>query len=699
MEEAKRKYVSKRRILIFTLPNPDQVIYIQGEYSVPIVLLSIVIACLASFTSLSLNERIVYNSFFHRYVWLTLASITMGFGIWAMHFIGMSAFMLPVEMKYDLFLTFISVLPAILAAFLAFSISSNTARKGKDVAMAGIIMGIGISSMHYIGMKAMVLEAEYAYHMGYFIVSILIAIVVSFVSLYIFSRLQRFMNNILVKILTALLMGLAISSMHYTGMHAIKYYVRSTDALSLHHNHHMDMSFIIFSVTIGIVILLLLSSLSSLLDRYVDYRLNYYDALTKLPNRRQFEKYLDTSTSFYGVAALHIHDMNRWNNMYGYYFGDQLICYIEDLCTKLKPSTIEMFRIEGNRFVFLSRTKEEMENLLREFQILSTVLSNPITIDDKMVKIHTVVAYSTSEEKEEAKQLYENTLAVLAHYSIRYENELVKYDPEKHRQSYANQLVNDVEEAINENNFYLVYQPKINAETREISGFEALLRWKHPIYGELSPANFIPILEEAEKMFDVTDWIIDRVAKQISAWQMRDRHIPIAINIPGPYVTSPKLMRTLRLCINKYNIPTELIELEMTETSAVDNIEAAIQSVEAFRKYGLSVSLDDFGTGLSSLSYLKRIPVNTLKIDKSFIDGVPNSQKDSEIIRAIIALGVSLHLKIVIEGVEKKEQVEFLSSINQCLVIQGYYFAKPMKIEDAEFWINDYESQFLIEES
>ena len=621
----------------------------------------------------------------------------MGFGIWAMHFIGMSAFMLPVEMRYDLPLTFISVLPAIFAAFLAFSISSNANRKGRDVAFAGIIMGIGISAMHYIGMKAMIIEgAQYDYHLGYFLTSILIAVVVSFVSLYIFSKLQRYMNNLFVKILTSLLMGLAISSMHYTGMYAIRYYVESADVLIHQHTHHMGIGPIILGVTIGIIVILLFSLLSSLLDRYVGYRLSYFDALTKLPNRRQFEKYLDSSASFNGVATLHIHDLNKWNNMYGYYYGDQLICYIEELCKKLKPNNIEMFRIEGNRFVFLSRTKEEMDSMLREFNHLATHLSSPITIDDRTLKAQTVVAYAVYEGIEDIKQLYENTLAVLDHYSIQYDNRLIKYDVEKHRQSFANKLVNDVEEAINEDHFYLVFQPKLHLDTRMISGFEALLRWKHPIYGELSPGTFIPILEEAGKMFDITDWIIDKVCEQIAEWKMEGRSFPIAINIPGPYVTSPRLMRTLKVSIDKYKISPNLVELEMTETSAVDNIEGAIQSVQEFRNYGLSVSLDDFGTGLSSLSYLKRIPVNTLKIDKSFIDDVPESQKDSEIIRAIIALGVSLHLQIVIEGVEKKVQVEFLSSINECLIIQGYYFAKPMKVNELEIWIKKYENKQLV---
>ncbi|MEQ2467902.1 bifunctional diguanylate cyclase/phosphodiesterase [Niallia hominis] len=669
------------------MPSVDQVTYIQVEYSVPIIALSVFIACLASYTSLSMNERIVYHSFFHRYIWLGLAAITMGFGIWSMHFIGMSAAKLPIEMTFNIPLTILSLVPAILATFLAFSISSKAKNSSKWIAFAGIFMGIGISSMHYIGMKAMKSEADYAYHLGYFILSIFIAIIASFFSLFIFMKLQRYMNNFIVKIVTSLLMGGAISSMHYAGMYAIRYYVDTEMELTHTHSHHVSIKAIIIGVTIGIFVILLFSILSSLLDRYVDYRLNYFDALTKLPNRRQFEKLIESSTYFSGLAILHIHDLNKWNGKYGYYFGDKIIGYIEELCTKLIQTNVELFRIEGNRFAIVSTTNEALDKLMLELNQLTAILSNPVTIDDRIIKVETAIALSVNEKKATSKQLYENAVAVLTHYSIRFENEIILYDPEKHKQTFAKHLVNEIEDALLEKHLYLVYQPKVFLKSREVAGLEALLRWKHPLYGELSPDVFIPILEASDKMYDVTDWIIEEVSKQIDVWQQQDRYIPVAINIPGSYVTSPRLMTSLTTNVEKYKLMPHLIELEITETSAVGNIEGAIQSVQAFRNVGFTVTLDDFGTGVSSLSYLKRIPVNTLKIDKSFIDGVPESQKDGEIIKAIIALGSSLHLSIVIEGVEREEQINYLASINEWPIIQGYYYARPMTVFALEEWL------------
>lgn len=277
---------------MFILPNSDTMIILEGEYSPWIVLLSVVIACLASYTALSLNERIQQNSFFSRNFWLTLASIAMGMGIWSMHFIGMSAFMLPVSMDYDIIQTIISVFPAVLASYLAFYFSNQKNKTQLSYVIAGITMGLGIASMHYIGMSAMKMDAKFVYKPWLFLTSIVIAIIVSYVALYIFSTMRRFTRNLAVKMITSIIMGLAVASMHYTGMSAVVFYSETPLIEHANHAHSMNLPLLILFITVGISIFLALSGLSSILDRYVDYRLNYFDALTLLPNRRQFEKSL-----------------------------------------------------------------------------------------------------------------------------------------------------------------------------------------------------------------------------------------------------------------------------------------------------------------------------------------------------------------------------------------------------------------------
>ncbi|MGF2614728.1 EAL domain-containing protein [Rossellomorea vietnamensis] len=676
---------------MFSLPDSETIYLLHGEYSLLIVILSVVIACCASFTALSMNQRMQQTSFFPRTFWLSLASIAMGLGIWSMHFIGMSAFSLPVSMHFDIPMTILSVLPAVFASYLAFYFANRRNTTHWSYLAAGIFMGLGIAAMHYVGMAAMEMEAQYIYRPWIFLASIVIAVVVSYVALYIFSTLQKYMAKLLIKVATSVLMGLAITSMHYTGMGAVVFYSTTPLAGNAHHMH-MDMSMLILSVTIGIAILMVLTGLASLLDRYVDYRLNYFDSLTLFPNQRQFERDLDSIEPAAGLAILHIHNLERWTNGKGYAFGDKIIEAIRDMLLSILPAESKVYRIEGNRFAILPPDKIRHETLREALEKVVSFLRNPVMVDSRPVIVDAVCAVSYSDHIKKVKELFSNNMAVLQHPSIRYKHEVIEYDPEIHTYSFESQLVQDIDRAILGNELFLVYQPKVCSENWAVSGLEALLRWDHPQFGMISPGVFIPILEDNGKIFEVTDWVIENVCKQLSLW--REEGGPdqqVSINIPGPYVTSPKLLLVLEATISKYRVESSLLELEVTETSVIHDIENAIIAVNKFREMGLSVALDDFGTGLSSLSYLRQIPITTIKIDKSFVDGVPSSQKDSSVLRAIITLCYSLNLKVVIEGIETVDQIDYITSIAENPHIQGYYFSQPRTAEEIIDWVKERE--------
>lgn len=676
---------------MFFSPESDNIVILQGEYSLPIVFLSVVIAFLASFSALSMNERISKNGFFGRNFWLTLASIAMGLGIWAMHFIGMSAFRLPISMQFNVSETILSVFPAVMSSYLAFYISNRINLTRWPQILAGMIMGIGIASMHYIGMSAMEMDIEYSYRPFIFVFSVLIAIIVSYVALYIFTSMQRFMGNFYVKVITSLLMGIAISSMHYTGMEAVVFYTEGT-LPATQHGHHMNLHMLIIAVTVGIGVILVFSGLSSLLDRYVDFRLNHFDALTGLPNRRQFEKVFNSSSQS-SMAVIHLHGLEKWNSRYGYEFGDDVIKAVSEILVSLKPSFGVIYRIEGNRFALLSEDGRDYEKLKTSLERITVILKKPLVIKEKKLVINMVCAVACSEENEQS-DLFSNTMAVLQQSNIAYNHEVIEYDPKVHTFAFERNLIHDIDRAMDDDELYVLYQPKVCSNTKMIFGVEALLRWKHPVHGIISPGIFIPVLEENGKMHEVTDWLINHVCRQIMFWMNGGNEaFKVAINIPGSYFTSPQLMETLKQCIAKYEIESKYLELEITETSVIDQIENAIRAVSVFKEFGFTVALDDFGTGVSSLSYLKRLPISTLKIDKSFVDDVPQSEKDSAIMKAIISLGHSLKLKVVIEGVETEDQMNFLSKNFDNPIIQGYYYSKPLHAIEIVDWINTLETQ------
>ncbi|MBO0602504.1 EAL domain-containing protein [Sporosarcina sp. E16_3] len=673
---------------MFTHPSIELYSVIVGEYSFLIILLSVAIASFSCYTAISMNERMQENSFFHHNLWLMLASIAMGFGIWSMHFVGMGAYLLPISMTYEPSLTFLSIIPAIASSFLVFYLVNRMRKSIGLNLISGVTMGIGISAMHYIGMASMVSDAIYTYDITIFTASVAIAISISFIAIYIFSTLQHLMKNRLLKMFTSLVMGLAISSMHYTGLMGTTYYIHHDKIDSLHESHQMNMNYLNISVSIGLGLLLLLLLLSSFIDRYIDYRVNYFESLTRIPNRRSFEKMLNSPTYDGCLAMWYIPDIEKINVEQGYIFGDKVIQYLGHLFSQWTSSTMKLYQLQGKRFVFLIQDAKGIAEFECTMNRIAKQLKMEPEIDGKITKIEAVCAISTTEEHQDPKRLYTEALGVLEHPSTRYDYQVIRYDNAIHSHSFEEEILGGIDEAIRKGQLFMVYQPKIIAGTNGLSGFEALIRWKHPKYGMLSPVTFIPIFEQSDRMPDVTNWIIEQVCEQIAEWVKMDFDVcPVSINISGDYVTSPILLNVLREMIKKYKLKPHNLELEITETSVVKSIKDAVKALNTFREEGFSVALDDFGTGVSSLSYLKQLPISTLKIDKSFIDDVPKSEKDSSILKAILAIGRTLNLDIVLEGVETEEQVQFLCKESGALIFQGYYFAKPMTPPELLNWL------------
>lgn len=675
--------------LLYTQPDPKYFIVLNGEYDWPIVFLSVLIVCFASYVAISMNDRILKNSFFNRRIWLLLASAAMGFGIWSMHFVGMGAYTLPIAMNYNHGLTLLSMIPAFGASFLVFYLANRSDKSWFVYILSGFVMGTGVSGMHYIGMESMIMDATFQYNPLFVILSIAIAIIASFVALYIFSSSRKKqMKGRVLKTLTAILLGLAVTSMHYTAMFGTTFYLNRNYLISDSTTHQMNTAFLITGISIGVVSLLVLLMLSVFLDRYIDYRVSFFDTRTKLPNARLFEKTLRQTSSTKSLAVWQINNFEKMNMIYGYQSSDELVDYVAETLQKVRIPQITLYRLRDNQFAFLIQRSDQLKQLKQAMIEVSEGWSNPVLIEDNHIMFECACAISTITPKDDIRDLYNYALSVLEHPTTVFQREVIMYDPIIHTYSFDHKIMEGIDRAMVENQLFLVYQPKICADTLSILGFEALIRWKHPEYGLLSPAVFIPILERYKRMRDLTDWIIQKACKQLVDWKETGHsEWNIAINIPGEYVSSSRLVGVLQQVIKESQLDAQSIELEITETSFVESIDTAMYSIETFRSLGFKVALDDFGTGVSSLSYLKQMPISTLKIDKTFIDHVPGSEKDAAILKSIIDLGQSLNLTVVIEGIETKEQFLFLTKHRSALLLQGYYFAKPMVAEEIEAWI------------
>ena len=247
----------------------------------------------------------------------------------------------------------------------------------------------------------------------------------------------------------------------------------------------------------------------------------------------------------------------------------------------------------------------------------------------------------------------------------------------------ARELEEDLSSALQNNDeLSMVYQPKVDANGR-LTGSEALLRWHHPVKGFISPAHFIPIAEETGLIHELGKWVLRRVFEQIRDWQQRNVPLHrVSINVTASQFAEGDFIHYLLAQRADYHIPAQLIEVELTESSLLFDSHKAIEQLKTLQNTGISVALDDFGTGYSSLSYLRDLPLNVLKIDKSFIDNI-NHQQSKELVRSIIAIGKHMKLLTVAEGTESKEQVEMLKEMG-CDYFQGYFFSRPLTAEAFE---------------
>jgi len=246
-------------------------------------------------------------------------------------------------------------------------------------------------------------------------------------------------------------------------------------------------------------------------------------------------------------------------------------------------------------------------------------------------------------------------------------------------------LESGLRHALDNAEFELFYQPKVDCHSRALLGAEALLRWRRPGSGLVSPLDFIPLAEECGLIVPIGEWVLRDACAQGRAWLDSGRRLSVAVNISARQFREPDLVKTVRAALDSARLPPELLELEITEGTLMHDVHQVSAILQEIRRMGVRIAIDDFGTGYSSLAYLRSLPVDTLKIDRSFVNDVTTSQDSAAIAAAIIAMSKGLRLHVVAEGVETEEQVEFLAQ-HQCHEIQGFLISRPLAIADFERW-------------
>lgn len=415
--------------------------------------------------------------------------------------------------------------------------------------------------------------------------------------------------------------------------------------------------------------------------------LAFQDKLTNMCNRQAFLRDLVQSKIKNQILLLvDIDNMTFINTFYGYSTGDKVLKQIYPLSQHYLPPQTLGYRLESDNFAFLLNTSfEESEN--HAIQFLAAIQKT--TIDDKKnLQITASMGIAKKDETINWEELINRSNAVL-NQAKQVGNTVQCFDPifherEKRRQS----IIADLTTALAHNQLYVVYQPIVCIHNNLI-GVEALIRWEHPQFGTISPVEFIPIAESVGLISKITAFVIKQSGQDFLPLFQKYSTLQVHINLSGQDIANPNLLTMIEknLCKNCKN--PHFFSFEVTETSLISDWNMSVQNIAALRSKGFSFALDDFGTGYSSLGYLNELPLDKLKIDRSFIQNAVHDKKKTILLDTIIKLGENLNLDVIIEGVENSEQIEFLTSRN-CIYFQGFYYSKPLKINEFINWATTY---------
>ena len=419
------------------------------------------------------------------------------------------------------------------------------------------------------------------------------------------------------------------------------------------------------------------------------YHLEHYDHLTSLPNRSKLKLLLEdelmrAEAEKYTSALLFI-DLDRFkriNEMFGHDIGDELLIQIAERIIKTIGPTNIAARLSGDEFVvFLKMANEQKAQLVAEKLIKS--ISKKLTVQHVEATITPSIGISLFPKDAEDVESLIITAESAMHFAKSEGKNTFRFFDEKLQKSLVEKLLLEtgLSDALEKNQFSLHYQPKVHSVTGEIVGAEALLRWYNPMLGNVSPMDFIPIAEETNDIIPIGEWVLNESLKQLKKWQDNGlSEFILSINVSVKQLTGSDFIKTLQQTLQQYNVDPSTVQIEITE-SAMMNIEETLKIMENMKKIGVSIAIDDFGTGYSSLKYLRHLPIDVLKIDQSFVRELSDVNKS--IIKTVINLAQNMNLNVIAEGVETMEHVSFLKE-QHCTEMQGYYFSKPLPIEQFE---------------
>ena len=651
------------------------------------------ICLLSCLTASALLSRAAASGRWLRVTWLAIAGVEFGGGVWSLHFIAMLGFMPGLAISYDVAETAWSIGFAVLGAFAGFAVALSRLPRALRVLAGSALLTASVGGMHYVGIAAMRLQGRFMLDGGQVALSLLAGWLFGIASVLAMSNLRSLPRQLR---LMALL-SLSICLLHFTGMSAMSVHLGGAPG-----NQAGFVGSGTLAATVGSMsIALLLISLSlSIMDRYLAdrstreeqnvRRIAHHDSLTGLPNRLLFgielARALHRARQQGTGAAIFCLDLDRFkfvNDLLGHAAGDRLLVAISERLARTVRRGDVVARMGGDDFAILLPEAADSATCLALANRIAQELYAPVFFEDQQIVFSMSVGIAMyPQDGQTSEELLR--CADIALYSAKEDRRGTArmFAPEMDAALRQRRMLErDLRAAIQDGGLEVHYQPLVDCTNGELEGFEALLRWNHPVRGRISPVEFIPVAEESGLIVALGSWVLHAACRTASGWE---KPLRVAVNLSPTQFKQADLASQIAAALEESGLESNRLEIEVTEGVLIDDPKRAVALLSSLRETGVRVSLDDFGTGFSSLSYLRLFPLDKIKIDRSFIMGLEADEKSRAIVRSIIMLAHSLDLAVTAEGVETPGQLAILGS-QSCNQVQGYLLGRPAAAGDLVF--------------
>lgn len=639
------------------------------------VLLAAVICTIGAIVIVHLFRQAARAVGMARAGWLFLTAVCAGSSIWATHFIAMLGYEAQAHVHFDAMLTMVSILIAILGTGIGFAVATSAPNQIVR-ASGGALVGLSVAAMHYTGMFAYRVEGIVHWDQTYVIASLLLAVAFGSATTLLINLWKEGWQR---HIPTATLV-LTIVSLHFTGMSAFQVTPLGGDIAGLNAQAFGAMA---ASVMVAALIIIGTGVSSYVIDDRTRAssveqlrKMAFQDPLTGLPNRRAFQKHVEGligDNRPYALVLLDIDHFKSINDTHGHAIGDMVLIEAAKRIRADLSGTEFFARLGGDEFAVACADGVGLDVKERARLILAC-FSDAFKMGERQLHVSSSMGVAVGGEGQTLDDVLSNADLALYEAKRAGRHQFVCHTAELARDVLdRRQMEHDLDVALNDDQFHLVYQPLVDLKTKQTIGYEALLRWTHPERGVVSPDVFIPVAEDCGKIVQIGAWVLQQACRDAATWSS---DLYVSVNVSAVQLREVSFLALLTSALKEAKILPKQLQLELTETAMVLDGSRVANMLRDIRALGVAIAMDDFGTGYSSLAHLRDLPIDRIKIDQSFIQSADDDVHAMAVLKAITQIGADLGLPTLAEGVETSTQEHMLRSLG-CDAVQGYLYGRP----------------------